>query len=152
MHYNLSYKQTQALVRSVVYGGNCLWHAAAFYYFCFKSRGILNKYTTLTKGDNLLARDVMKFLGAFNLSMVILCLLRIRSLVRRRDENNDESDKTAMTVLGTANLSQFVMDMLSLSTLRWRLGGLDIITVMDGIFSVVDFGYVYLLNKSKTSK
>lgn len=141
-------------IKQALYAGHLIWHLAAWYHFTRTPNGIIRKYST-SKQKEPLAADVMKFLGGFNLSAVLLALiniLRVRRAQKQRiasdDANQLEQDKTALAVLGVANFSQFYLDyFVAPYTGRWRLGGADIITVTDGFFSLVDAAWLVIFRK-----
>lgn len=105
-----------------------------------------------TVGDEL-HHDVMRYLGAINASSAVLAIVRlfqIRSFVRRGRlgaQGDRDLDVLAFTALGVANLSQFCMNVFWARTSgRWIIGrGFDRITVLDTVFSVLDFGSLALV-------
>jgi hypothetical protein len=137
-----------ALARNILYSGNVLWHFLAAYYFIFKGKGILRKYS-LERSPTPMNTDVLKFLGAFNLSMVVLGGLRLYAINYRKETNEERKgqDFNALLTLATANCSQFVLDLIMDRTGRWNFGYLNIITVFDGLFTVLDLYYVLKHNK-----
>lgn len=95
--------------------------------------------------------DIMAYLGSINTSMALLALLRLYATVWRSPSSRLLStgsksgdiplDVTALLVLGLANCSQAVMNFaLGMRTQRWIMGkGLDRITVLDAVFTVLDW-------------
>lgn len=92
--------------------------------------------------------DIMAYLGAMNVSLAALALLRLHALFRPEGafstgslEGDTPLDVTALVVLGVANCSQAVMNFsTALSGDRWIMGkGLDRITVLDAVFTVLDW-------------
>lgn len=107
---------------------------------------------THTVGDEL-HHDVMRYLGAINASSAVLAIVRlfqIRVLVRRGRigaSGDRDLDILAFAALGVANFSQFCMNVFwARSSGRWIIGrGLDRITILDTVFSVLDFGSLALV-------
>ncbi|KAF7972121.1 hypothetical protein HWV62_18838 [Athelia sp. TMB] len=139
--------------KSGVYAGNFLWHASAFVHFTFLPAKMFRKLTIArTVGDEL-HHDVMRYLGAINASSAVLAIVRLfqlRAFVRRGrlgTQGDRDLDVLAFTALGVANLSQFCMNVFWARTSgRWIIGrGLDRITVLDTVFSVLDFGSLALV-------
>lgn len=92
--------------------------------------------------------DIMAYLGSINTSMALLALLRLYAIARPSRFLSTGSRKgdvplevTALLVLGLANCSQAFMNFaLGLRSQRWIMGkGLDRITVLDAVFTVLDW-------------
>lgn len=145
---------------AVLYGGNALWFTSAFAHFVFLSertiaRTTSKSYKTASPGRNVLAEDVLKYLGAFNTSTLVLAALRLARLLSTRKQVLTEAQTDterqlnilALGVLGVANLSQCIGNLLyARRTGRWIMGhGFDRITVLDTVFSILDFYAVYKL-------
>jgi hypothetical protein len=108
--------------------------------------------SSLPQGDAW-HHDIMAYLGGMNTSMALLALLRLyailrpspassRSLSTGSAKGDVPLDVVALLVLGMANFSQaFLNFSLGLRRQRWILGkGLDRITVLDAVFTVLDWG------------
>ncbi|KAL6056397.1 hypothetical protein QOT17_016128 [Balamuthia mandrillaris] len=124
---------TLCTVHRVVSLGTCLWHTAAAYYFLFRGRGILRKYFVRAAGTpHPHTVETLRFLGAINLGYALLALISfLRSIYER------ELRATDHFVLGLANFSQFVMDLIAhRSGLAQR--SLLQITIPDGIFAAAN--------------
>ncbi|EJD52324.1 hypothetical protein AURDEDRAFT_158050 [Auricularia subglabra TFB-10046 SS5] len=143
-----------------LYGGNALWFTSAFAHFVFLSERTLARttsksYKAAAPGRNFLAEDVLKYLGAFNTSTLVLAVLRLVRLWSLRKQVLTEADANterqlnilALGVLGVANLSQCIGNLYhARRTGRWIMGhGFDRITVLDTVFSILDFAAVYKL-------
>lgn len=103
--------------------------------------------------------DVMAYLGGMNTAMAALAVFRIYSLFRRavtgssnaaafsiRNADGDFSpDFMVLVVLGLGNCSQAVLNFTrSRSSDRWIMGkGLDRITVLDAVFTVLDWAAAF---------
>jgi hypothetical protein len=100
--------------------------------------------------------DIMAYLGSINTSMALLALLRlyaivwpaqarVKALATGTDEGDLPLDVTALLVLGLANFSQAYMNFRTgLTADRWIMGkGLDRITVLDALFTVLDWVVAY---------
>lgn len=109
--------------------------------------------TPRIKGDKY-HHDILRYLGAFNASGVVLALIRvmqIRSLHSRLiagqiNYTDRDLDILAFSALGVANFSQCAMNFFwAKPSGRWIIGGLDRITVLDTVFSILDFGSLALV-------
>lgn len=104
--------------------------------------------------------DVMAYLGGMNTAMAALTVFRIYSLFRRaftgssndgaafsiRNADGDFSpDFMVLVVLGLGNCSQAVLNFTrSRNSDRWIMGkGLDRITVLDAVFTVLDWAAAF---------
>ena len=92
--------------------------------------------------------DTMAYLGAINTSMALLAIIRLYAIIRPSKAFSTGSvrgdiplDVTALVVLGLANCSQACMNFsTALQSDRWIMGkGLDRITVLDALFTVLDW-------------
>jgi hypothetical protein len=90
----------------------------------------------------------MSYLGSINTSMALLAILRLyaifrpsRALSTGSTKGDAPLDIVALSVLGLANFSQaFVNFSLGIGAQRWIMGkGLDRITVLDALFTVLDW-------------
>ncbi|PVH79105.1 hypothetical protein DL98DRAFT_231496 [Cadophora sp. DSE1049] len=151
----------------VLYTGNMLWHTSAFVHFTFLpaqtmlriARRAYSKdpHIASTPAGDAWHHDILAYLGNINLGFVALAALRLFSLYQSTnlaspdqisvtgsgDKVND-LDILALTVLGIANASQAYENLCVLRyTDRWIVGkGFDRITVLDTVFSVLDFAVV----------
>lgn len=130
-----------------------LWHTSAFVHFTFLPARMYRKLTsTHTAGDEL-HHDVMRYLGAINASSAVLAIVRlfqIRAFIRRGRigaSGDRDLDILAFAALGVANFSQFCMNVFwARSSGRWIIGrGFDRITILDTVFSVLDFSSLALV-------
>ncbi|KZV89622.1 hypothetical protein EXIGLDRAFT_677875 [Exidia glandulosa HHB12029] len=144
----------------LLYGGNALWFTSAFTHFVFYPERTLRRVTSKSykasaagATRNLLAEDVLRYLGAFNASALVLALLRVIRLLQLRKQAGvsvsdvlaeRQLDVLALAVLGVANLSQCISNLgYARQTGRWIMGhGFDRITVLDTVFAILDFGAV----------
>lgn len=92
--------------------------------------------------------DIMSYLGSINTSMALLALLRLYTIIKPSKalstgttKGDVPLDVLALLVLGLANFSQaFVNFALGLRSNRWIMGkGFDRITVLDALFTVLDW-------------
>lgn len=86
-----------------------------------------------------------------NTSLALLALIRLYAIIRPSKlfstgtaQGDVPFDVTALLVLGVANCSQAVLNFgTGLRTDRWIMGkGLDRITVLDAVFTVLDWAAV----------
>lgn len=103
--------------------------------------------------------DIMAYLGGMNTSLAVLAGLRLYALFRPSSalvstgsaKGDVPLDFLALVVLGVGNFSQaFANFTIGARTDRWIMGkGLDRITVLDAVFTVLDwtaaFGRVSML-------
>ncbi|KAI1269741.1 hypothetical protein F5Y18DRAFT_108780 [Xylariaceae sp. FL1019] len=138
----------------LLYVGNALWFTSAFIHFGFRQPFMMRKLSlrkrdtdpsirALPEGDSW-HHDIMSYLGGMNTSLAVLALLRLYALVRpsRLFGKEDVSqDVTALIVLGVANCSQAILNfVIGGKHDRWICGkGLDRITVLDAVFTVLDW-------------
>lgn len=118
----------------------------------------MNKLTTRRNSPNEAIRkavsgdgwhhDILAYLGAMNTSLAALALLRLYAMVRGSKifssgttRGDVPLDVLALSVLGLANCSQAWMNFrTALTNDRWIMGkGLDRITVLDAVFTVLDW-------------
>ncbi|KAH7038279.1 uncharacterized protein B0I36DRAFT_77713 [Microdochium trichocladiopsis] len=113
--------------------------------------------------------DVMAYLGAINTSSALLAIIRLHVIIARNSNGGKKGgggllgalstgtargdvplDVTALAVLGLANFSQAYMNFYTGWTSdRWIMGtGLDRITVLDALFTVLDWFAAWRLVKS----
>jgi hypothetical protein len=101
----------------------------------------------LAEGDGW-HHDTMAYLGAINTSMALLAVIRLYAIIRPSKAFSTGSaqgdiplDITALVVLGLANFSQAYMNFsTALRSDRWIMGrGLDRITILDALFTVLDW-------------
>lgn len=104
-------------------------------------------------GGDAWHHDIMAYLGGMNTAMATLAAFRIYGLLRRaaassgpafsiRNADGDFSiDFTVLVVLGLGNFSQAVFNFTrGRGADRWIMGkGLDRITVLDAVFTVLDW-------------
>lgn len=92
--------------------------------------------------------DTMAYLGALNTSMALLAIIRLYAIVRPSKAFSTGSVRgdiplnvTALVVLGLANFSQAYMNFwTAFQSDRWIMGkGLDRITVLDALFTILDW-------------
>lgn len=92
--------------------------------------------------------DTMAYLGAINTSMALLAIIRLYAIIRPSKafstgsvQGDTPLDVTALVVLGLANFSQAYMNFsTALRSDRWIIGkGLDRITVLDALFTILDW-------------
>ncbi|CEJ83160.1 hypothetical protein VHEMI03182 [[Torrubiella] hemipterigena] len=159
---------TNRTALKALYASNALWHFSAFYYFCFKQRGIMQKFSlrshspdaairSLARGDAW-HHDVMAYLGAMNFPLFLFAAIRFWSILKKRtrgllstgSEDGDRPiDFTSLVVLGTGNSSQAVLNFATaLTSQRWIMGrGFDIITVLDATLTVLDWAAAWGIYK-----
>ncbi|KAI1506702.1 hypothetical protein F5X99DRAFT_365234 [Biscogniauxia marginata] len=142
---------TQAL-----YAGNALWFTSALVHFGFRQPYMMRKISTRSRSRDAAIRqspsgdawhhDIMAYLGGMNSSLAVLAALRVYALARPSrvlgGGGDDVSlDVTALVVLGIANFSQALLNfVLSRPSDRWIMGkGFDRITVLDAVFTVLDW-------------
>lgn len=108
-----------------------------------RSQSQIPSISSLPEGDSW-HHDVLFYLGSINVGYAVLAGMRLWSLVRDPSSATplSEVDALALTVLGIANASQAWGNfMVSAKSGRWIMGtGLDRITVLDALFTVLD-GY-----------
>lgn len=156
--------------RSVVYLGNALWHSSAAYHFALRPAYMMRKLSTrkhdvstieTAEGDGW-HHDLLRYLGAINVGYAALALLRfiplagvVRSkgmLATSSSASNKEVqaylDIICLSTLGLANLSQALCNFIvARSSQRWIVGKFqgvktDRITILDSLFTVLDFAIV----------
>lgn len=155
--------------RSAAYLGNALWFTSAAVHFGLFPEFMMGKLSTRkadvktieTPNGDSHHHDLMRYLGAINIGYAVLAGIRLAPFVIRRFSSDaktnvkaavkwdhDAFDIVAFTVLGTANLSQALLNWFwAKPSGRWIIGHLingkpDRITVLDTLFSVVDFAIV----------
>ncbi|KAJ1325692.1 hypothetical protein MN608_08886 [Microdochium nivale] len=154
-----------------LYAGNALWHTSAFVHFSFRQPFMFGKLSRRRDSPDAAVRklaasdawhyDVMSYLGAINTSSALLALLRLYVTVSPHRSGRGGGgvlttgtaagdvplDFMALAVLGLANFSQAYMNFYSGWTSdRWIMGkGLDRITVLDVVFTVLDWAAAYRL-------
>ncbi|TQV91242.1 hypothetical protein IF1G_10123 [Cordyceps javanica] len=147
-----------------LYVGNALWFTSAFYHFSFRQDLMMRKLSlrrssrdaavaALPSGDAW-HHDIMAYLGGMNTALAALAVFRVYGLWRRvagsaaaaplsvRTADGDFSpDFMVLVVLGLGNCSQAVLNFTrSRASGRWIMGkGLDRITVLDAVFTVLDW-------------
>ncbi|KAH9437735.1 hypothetical protein MCOR02_001385 [Pyricularia oryzae] len=111
-----------------------------------RRKGSAEASIRLTAEGDAWHHDIMAYLGAMNSSLALLAILRIYALARPSramggKDGDVAQDVTALIVLGLANFSQaFLNFTLSRRSDRWIMGkGLDRITVLDAVFTVLDW-------------
>lgn len=111
-----------------------------------RRKGSAEASIRLTAEGDAWHHDIMAYLGAMNSSLALLAILRIYALARPLralggKDGDVAQDVTALIVLGLANFSQaFLNFTLSRRSDRWIMGkGLDRITVLDAVFTVLDW-------------
>ncbi len=157
----LGTQDDKKFVRGVLFGANTMWHSMAAYYFLFQTRRILKYFTkpfpTDLKHPHPHTIDMMRFLGAFNCSIVALSSIYSWKLIRQsvqkgkslstNEQQQKEAERIAWFVCGVANLSQFLMDCRVHYTNSYvehqRL--FSNITVLDGVFALLDLSLSYFL-------
>ncbi|KAH7400377.1 hypothetical protein BKA64DRAFT_671754 [Cadophora sp. MPI-SDFR-AT-0126] len=151
-----------------LYTGNMLWHTSAFVHFTFRqaytmlrvARRSHSKDPSIasTPAGDAWHHDILAYLGNINLGFVALAAFRLYSLYRTNNaasssetsgtgvgDRVNDLDILALTVLGIANASQAYENLCVLRyNDRWILGkGFDRITVLDTVFTVLDFAVVW---------
>ncbi|EJT78040.1 hypothetical protein GGTG_03143 [Gaeumannomyces tritici R3-111a-1] len=146
-----------------IYAGNALWFTSAFVHFGFRQPFMMRKLSrrrhasgtavAASPAGDAWHHDIMAYLGGMNTSLALLALLRLYAVARpspSRDMVGDASsssssslspDVTALAVLGLANFSQAALNFtIGARSDRWIMGkGLDRITVLDVVFTVLDW-------------
>ncbi|KAH8892277.1 hypothetical protein GQ53DRAFT_746190 [Thozetella sp. PMI_491] len=145
-------------VLPALYAGNALWFTSAFVHFAFRSEHTMRRISlrkrsadasisALPAGDRW-HHDILAYLGGMNTPLALLAVLRLYALVRPSRLFSTGSTKSdvpldvlGLVVLGLANFSQAILNFtLSRSNNRWIMGkGLDRITVLDAVFTVLDW-------------
>lgn len=97
----------------------------------------------------------MAYLGGINSSLAVLAGLRLFGVLPGKSVSTPRSllsglDVVALTVLGAANASQaFLNFTVGAQNDRWICGhGFDRITVLDALFTVVDWGCAAVIMSS----
>lgn len=116
---------------------------------------------SLSKGD-LWHHDVMGYLGAMNVPLSVLALIRMVSLFKRSKGlfstgsavGDTPIDFTSLVVLGFANCSQAYYNFATaLTSHRWIMGrGFDVITVFDALLTVLDWLAAWGIAKKKQQR
>eukprot|EP00761_Pharyngomonas_kirbyi_P011366 gb/GECH01011391.1/.p1 GENE.gb/GECH01011391.1/~~gb/GECH01011391.1/.p1 ORF type:complete len:126 (+),score=25.51 gb/GECH01011391.1/:1-378(+) len=81
----------------VVFGVNSVWHLLASYYFIFKGGKTLNSLTRfplLNSNYNIIAQDVLRWLGSMNLPFIALSVWGIYQLAtpnKRAQEQREQA-------------------------------------------------------------
>ncbi|KLU82494.1 hypothetical protein MAPG_01566 [Magnaporthiopsis poae ATCC 64411] len=143
-----------------IYAGNALWFTSAFVHFGFRQPFMMRKLSRRKHSSDAAVaaspsgdawhHDIMTYLGGMNTSLALLALLRLYAVSRPSSPlssrllggGGDVShDFTALAVLGLANFSQAVLNFNNgARAKRWIMGmGLDRITVLDAVFTVLDW-------------
>jgi hypothetical protein len=88
--------------------------------------------------------DIMAYLGGMNTGYVVLAAFRLYAMSKVASGDDRYMDVVALTVLAFGNASQAILNFtLSPKTGRWIMGtGLDRITVLDAVFTVLDSSVV----------
>ncbi|KAJ6781344.1 hypothetical protein PWT90_03464 [Aphanocladium album] len=144
-----------------------LWFTSAFYHFTFRGDFMMRKLALRKHsrdaaiaglpGGDLWHHDIMAYLGGMNTAMAALAVFRVFSLVKRavtgstaafsvRTADGDFSpDFVVLVVLGLGNFSQAVLNFTKgRGSDRWIMGkGLDRITVLDALFTVLDWAAAF---------
>ncbi|KAH7329589.1 hypothetical protein B0I35DRAFT_474170 [Stachybotrys elegans] len=140
-----------------LYAINALWFFSGFYCFVFKPAFIMRDFSkrqfshkpsirNVPDGD-VWHHDIMAYLGALNASLTFLALLRLyaiwfpsKYLSSGTSQGDISLDIMSLLVLCSANMSQAIINFhTALQGDRWVMGrGLDIITVMDAVLTVLD--------------
>jgi hypothetical protein len=118
---------------NILLGLAAVWHAAAAFYFLGLTGRMLGSHT-FERPVNVIAQDMMQFLGAMNVSILTACIYGIMG--------NAAVQTAVLLIVSVANLSQFVKDVHAHSTGRWK-PRLATITFLDGFFGFVCLG-VYI--------
>ncbi|KAH7162020.1 hypothetical protein B0J13DRAFT_579897 [Dactylonectria estremocensis] len=146
----------------VLYAGNGVSHyVLAFICFCFRQPAMMRRLSKRKQsGDPTISRlaqgdlwhhDIMGYLGVMNSSLALLAFVRLFNLMwpskyfsTGSAEGDAPLDTMALLVLGLANFSQAFMNFSTgLRANRWIMGkGLDRITVLDLLFTVLDWAAV----------
>ncbi|KAI0901246.1 hypothetical protein F4806DRAFT_187412 [Annulohypoxylon nitens] len=146
---------TQAL-----YAGNALWFTSAFVHFGFRQAHVMQRISHRKRSKDTSIRssptgdlwhhDILAYLGGMNTPLALLAVLRLYALRRpsrylssKTSAGDIALDITALLVLGLANFSQAILNFtLSRKNDRWIMGkGFDRITVLDAVFTVLDWGF-----------
>ena len=111
-----------------------LWHTLAMYYFLLHPQRMLEDFTH-ERPVSPIARDMMRFLGAFNAGYVALAVWAACQPLPLA---------WVSLVLALANGSQFGIDVRAHRSGRWKMKLLRI-TLLDGFFMLVYMAqFVYL--------
>lgn len=117
----------------ILLGLAAVWHTAAAFYFLGLTGRMLGSHT-FERPVNAIAQDMMQFLGAMNVSILLACIYGIVG---------DASVQTAvLLIVAVANLSQFAKDVHAHSTGRWK-PRLAMITSIDAFFGFVCLGVFF---------
>ncbi|KAL8382439.1 hypothetical protein RB595_006293 [Gaeumannomyces hyphopodioides] len=145
-----------------IYAGNALWFTSAFVHFGFRQPFMMRKLSRRRHASDAAVaaspagdawhHDIMAYLGGMNASLALLALLRLYAVARPSssrllggggggDVSSSSPDVTALAVLGLANFSQAALNFaIGARSDRWIMGkGLDRITVLDAVFTVLDW-------------
>ncbi|KAL2815734.1 hypothetical protein BJX63DRAFT_430670 [Aspergillus granulosus] len=134
-------------------------HTSALIHFGFRQNLMMRKLSTrkasadatiraLSQGDKW-HHDIMSYLGGINSAPALLAFLRLwaiwkapRWLSTGTEKGDLRLDILALLVLGMANASQAFLNFTKARTSgRWIMGkGFDRITVLDALFTVLDWG------------
>lgn len=136
-----------------LYTGQVIWHGAAFTYFGLWPEHTMLISTTRTKSKNLAIdsspggddwhHDLFRYLGYINSAFALLAGLRLFRIPSTGTYTGDVAlDVLALTVLGWANGSQAYLDLRIRKSGRWAIDGFHVITLLDTLFTVLDFACV----------
>lgn len=118
---------------NILLGLAAVWHTAAAFYFLGLTGRMLGSHT-FERPVNAVAQDMMQFLGAMNVSILVACIYGIVG---------GASVQTAvLLIVAVANLSQFAKDVHAHSTGRWK-PRLAMITSIDAFFGFVCLGVFF---------
>lgn len=147
---------TTAPILAATYASQVLWHATAFVYF-----GLWPAHTMLVgatprrncstpAGGDDWHHDLLRYLGFINSAFALLAGLRLFRIPSTGTGSpaGDAAllDVLALAVLGWANGSQALLDLtLIRRSGRWKINGCDVISVLDTMFTVLDFASVLAL-------
>ncbi|KFA60255.1 hypothetical protein S40285_10578 [Stachybotrys chlorohalonatus IBT 40285] len=134
---------------------------SAFLHFAFRQPLMMTKLSKRKHSTNTTVRalpsgdpwhhDIMAYLGGMNTSLALLAILRLYTILRPNKYLSTGTaagdvplDVLSLTVLGLANFSQAFMNFATAAgSDRWIMGkGLDRITVLDALFTVLDWAAV----------
>ena len=107
-----------------------IWHGMAAAYFLGIPFRVLGSHAR-ERPVSPVAADMMQFLGAINVAIIVACGLGITG--------PPDIARAMLIVVGVANLSQFLKDIHAHASGRWR-PRLAVITTVDALFSVTCLG------------
>ena len=118
---------------NLLLGSAALWHTAAAFYFLVLTGRMLGSHS-FERPVNAVAMDMMQFLGAMNVAIIVACIYGLLG--------GNSVRTPVLLIVAVANLSQFIKDVHAHRTGRWK-PRLAAITALDGFFGVACLGVYF---------